>query len=142
MLDPENFFHSRIKEDEDLRPATEGEMIQKAKEDTYGHNKLRAEEYLRSHCLDTEEGFPFICLRLPDVIGPYDGTVRYWAYLKWLSLMNWWPIHYEPIHRVRPLSFVSSEDVTLLIVDILSKIHKKLQKKDQEILDESLPQKI
>lgn len=138
LFDPKFFFHSKVTEHEDLRPATEGEIMQKAREDAYGHNKLRAEEYLRSHCSDLEEGFPFICLRLPDVIGPYDGTVRYWAYMKWLKFMQWWPIHFEPVHEVRPLSFVSSEDVTTLIVDIFLQIQVQKTLRDQTDMENGL----
>lgn len=122
LFNPECFHHIRIKETEAVRPPTEGEILEKAEMDAYGHNKLRAEEYLRSHCLDHHKGFPFVCLRLPDVIGPYDGTVRYWAYLKWFEYMKWWPVHFEDIHKVRPLSLVASEDVAALITGFVDKI--------------------
>ena len=32
-----------------------------------------------------EFDFPYLSLRLPDVIGPYDDTFRYWSYLKWIQ---------------------------------------------------------
>ena len=31
-----------------------------------------------------KNSFPYIILRLPDVIGPYDDTHRYWVYYKWI----------------------------------------------------------
>ena len=47
----------------------------------YGNDKLRCEEYLKSHNFDIK----YICLRLPDVIGPYDRSGRFWAYMKWIK---------------------------------------------------------
>lgn len=122
LFDPDNFLHTKVKEDEAIRPPTESEIFYKAALDAYGHNKLRAEEYLNSHCYNRNESFAYVNLRLPDVLGPYDGTVRYWAYLKWFKNMEWWPVHFENIHAVRPLSFVASEDVAALIVTFLDKI--------------------
>lgn len=58
-------------------------MIEKLNEDDdYANDKLRCEEYLKSH---VKEHFRFICLRLPDVIGPWDRSGRFWAYLKWIK---------------------------------------------------------
>ena len=72
------------KENDDIRPHSEKEIRKLAEDEDYGHDKLRCEEYLRSHVSEIESGFPFICLRLPDVIGPYDSTGRLFAYYLWL----------------------------------------------------------
>jgi len=53
-------------------------------------DKLKAEEYLY-HYIKKEE-FPFIILRLPDVIGPFDDTSRFWAYVKWITQYTNHPI--------------------------------------------------
>lgn len=44
------------------------------------------EEYMNNE-IEKEE-FPYIILRFADVIGPYDDTGRFWAYVKWLSEFN------------------------------------------------------
>jgi len=41
----------------------------------YGGGKLEAEKYLHTTC--KEIGFPFVALRLPDVIGPYDNQTGF-----------------------------------------------------------------
>lgn len=150
LFNPECFHHIPLVEEDAVRPPTDGEVFLKAELDAYGHNKLRSEEYLRSHCLDHHKGFPFICLRLPDVIGPYDGSVRYWAYMKWFKYMEWWPIHFESVHKVRPLGLVASEDVAGLITGFVDKIevfkhdlpqfgkNKKQEGKQDEIIYQKL----
>ena len=81
------------KETDDIRPHSEKEIQKLADDEDYGHDKLRCEEYLRSHVADIKEGFPFVCLRLPDVIGPYDSTGRLYAYFLWLKEQALKPIH-------------------------------------------------
>jgi nucleoside-diphosphate-sugar epimerase len=108
-----------IRETDDLRPSDDKVIKEKAKDEDYGHDKLKCEEYLRSHVLDLEEGFPFLCLRLPDVIGPYDSTCRFWAYLTWLNDMARKPIHTQEESREAKLSFVYSKDVAALCVSLV-----------------------
>jgi nucleoside-diphosphate-sugar epimerase len=72
-------------EDDDIRPIDEEAIKKIAKREEYGHDKLKCEEYLRSHSSSNDYmSFPFVVLRLPDVIGPYDSTSRLWAYIRWL----------------------------------------------------------
>jgi nucleoside-diphosphate-sugar epimerase len=35
---------------------------------------------------------PYVCLRLPDVIGPYDNTNRFWSTIKWLQESEKWNV--------------------------------------------------
>jgi nucleoside-diphosphate-sugar epimerase len=53
------------------------------KADGYGNGKLEAEEALLAG-VPQDSNCQLIFLRLPDVIGPYDGTLRLWAYWHWL----------------------------------------------------------
>ena len=53
----------------------------------YADQKLRAEEELSR--LRQEGGFPFIIIRLPDVIGPRDNTYRWWIYQLWIKVRNY-----------------------------------------------------
>lgn len=111
-----------VKESDDLRPCNDEEIKKKAEDEDYGHDKLRCEEYLRSH---KREGFPFICLRLPDVIGPYDSTCRYWAYIYWLREMNRKPIHSHEESKSVRLSFVYSRDVGDLVCRVLERVGER-----------------
>lgn len=112
-----------VKEEESIRPSNNAEILKKAEEEDYGHDKLKCEEYLFSHCSQISEGFPYLCLRLPDVFGPYDSTGRWWAYLFWLQKMKDWPIHSKQESRTKKLSFVFSEDVSRLLLSFLSRVN-------------------
>jgi len=52
-------------------------------EDEYANDKLKCEEYLKSHI--KEKDFNYLCLRFPDIIGPYDRSGRFWAYILWIQ---------------------------------------------------------
>ena len=61
-----------------VRPISK-ELYKKYKrEEDYGHDKLKCEEYLKQL-----QAFKYIILRLSDVIGPYDDSGRFWGYIKW-----------------------------------------------------------
>ena len=53
-------------------------MKRLAKADEYGHAKLGGEEVLVKQ--QAAGGFPWVSLRLADVIGPRDTTDRWWVY--------------------------------------------------------------
>ena len=63
-----------MRECDDVRPESKTDMAVVAARDSYqlgyGGNKLKAEEFLRREFASS--GFPFVALRLPDVVGPYD----------------------------------------------------------------------
>lgn len=93
-------------------------MIEELNEDEeYGNDKLMCEEYLLSH-VDLND-FPYICLRLPDVIGPYDRSGRFWAYMKWIQENEKNPIHINKYSDLRLISLVFSLDVVGLLMSIL-----------------------
>merc|ERR1712039_345258 len=70
-----------VTEDAGLRPRDKAQQETMGNADSYGHGKLEAEEVLAEKLPD---GCRSISLRLPDVIGPYDDTLRLWAYWHWL----------------------------------------------------------
>lgn len=115
------FRDGPIKESDALRPEHDAEVAKLAEQDQYGHDKLRCEEYLRSHVLKSGD-LPYMVFRLPDVIGPYDPSNRYWNYMLWLQSMEKWPIHTQDISESRKLSFVFSEDVAGFIHHLLPEI--------------------
>merc|ERR1719367_2517885 len=53
--------------------------------DAYGHGKLEAEEVLASSLVENPAAGSGVSIRLPDVIGPFDDTLRLWAYWHWLQ---------------------------------------------------------
>lgn len=65
---------------------------------------------------------PYTCLRLPDVIGPYDCTDRFWCCVHWLANADKYPIPITTYDETEPLSFVYSLDVARLLVSILEGI--------------------
>ena len=67
-----------VREEKAIRPLWNKEIMASAEDEDYGHDKVKCDEYLKSHAADTRDGFPYICLRLPDVIGPMDSTGRFW----------------------------------------------------------------
>ena len=62
----------------------------------------------------------YFIIRLPDVLGTYDDTYRLWSYIEWIKLSHINPIEFETIDLVRPLSFVSKDDVCKLILKYLN----------------------
>ena len=51
---------------------------------------MKCETYLRTRCKNQE--FPFLIFRLPDVVGPYDCTNRFWAYQNYFQKMLTWTL--------------------------------------------------
>lgn len=121
---------SRILEESAIRPLTNEAIDKLEKSEYYGHDKLRCEEYLASHQKTLQNPFAYICLRQPDVIGPFDGTSRFWAYIKWIKHNKHFPIHIDDESLTNKLSFVFSQDVISLIHDIA----KKLQSSEQDFV--------
>ena len=108
------------KESDSVRPEKSEEIDWLARLHRYGHNKLEAEEAVIEKRLGG--GFPFVILRLPDVIGPRDTTYRWWIYQLWIKLSSFFEDHPVTIPKFLidfPMSFVYSEDVADLIVHLL-----------------------
>lgn len=58
---------------------------------------------------------------MPDVIGPYDRSGRFWAYIFWIKTNDKYAIHINKFSDLRRISLVYSKDVVKLILDILDK---------------------
>ncbi|XP_031566487.1 uncharacterized protein LOC116301551 [Actinia tenebrosa] len=71
------------REEDAVRPKSAKKRMQLRKSETYGHEKLACEEVLRKQ--RQAGGFPYVALRLPDVIGPRDGSFRFWTYQIWIQ---------------------------------------------------------
>jgi len=129
VCDP-NIRSGPVKETDDLRPHSESIIKKLADDEDYGHDKLKCEEYLRNHVSEISSGFPFVCLRLPDVIGPYDSTCRFWAYMLSIQEMREKPLHTQRgLKDDIPLSFIYSKDVASLVVNFLEKIELSKESK-------------
>lgn len=69
-------------------------------------------------------------LRLPDVIGPYDDTGRFWAYIEWIKNSKEFPIELVTKNVMnniilkkeeelkKEMNFVYSKDVTDIILNV------------------------
>lgn len=81
------------------------------KQDSYGFKKLLAEQYLISATQNK-----CLCLRLADVIGPYDETFRFWKQLIYIE-------HNLPFlkdnSKTNKMSFVYSRDVVRVILQTI-----------------------
>ena len=81
--------------------------------DEYGWNKLLCEKYLYEN---KGEYCRPIFLRLPDVLGTYDDTLRLWAL--WLWIESGFPMKLENPKQI--VSFCAAEDVAVVIVKCLT----------------------
>ena len=89
------------------------------KRDSYGHKKLEGEEELKE-LRKSGSGPAYVILRLADVIGPEDGTGRWWQLQLWLKLAHLMHIPVLPLSlKHRMLSLVYVKDVAAAVVDIL-----------------------
>ena len=107
-------------ETDDQRPECP-QMVKKLKrKDSYGHKKLRCEEFIQKY-LDSS-GTKYVFLRLADVVGPRDSTDRFWQYHLWIALAVRLDIPVVVPRSVQDLqlSFVYVKDVAVLIMKILS----------------------
>lgn len=118
----QNKSHEGFTREEDaLRPDDEEEREVFRRKDDYGNRKLECEEELE-RLTNREGGIPYVTLRLPDVIGPCDNTYRWWIYQLWVKLAEFIerPLSVPRALWDEPISFVYSNDVANLIVDIIT----------------------
>lgn len=114
------------------RPANQEMRKRLRKADGYGDGKLEAEEALAAGTGMSTHARA-IALRLPDVLGPYDDTLRLWAYWHWWhagpdnrpqvkkpTLKRRDPSQ-APDHLDPPLAFVFSRDVARFLVHLISR---------------------
>jgi len=85
-----------VAESASARPEDEGTRKRLRQADTYGDGKLRAEEALAAGLAEDAAAGRGVCLRLPDVIGPFDDTLRLWAFWHWLHAG---PEHPPQVHK-------------------------------------------
>jgi nucleoside-diphosphate-sugar epimerase len=62
-----------------------------------------------------------VCLRLPDVIGPYDNTYRFWTTLMWLQRSEEYPMCVSAADEAYRLSMVDSLSVATMIVELVKR---------------------
>lgn len=112
------------KEEDAVRPKSAKKRMQLRKTETYGHEKLACEEVLRKQ--RKAGGFTYVALRLPDVVGPRDGSFRFWTYQIWIKT-------HDTIDEKVPLplgvsdtkfSLVHVEDVAKVVLRVLDVGHK------------------
>ena len=142
---------SHVSEGFSKRPNEAGMRKKLRKADGYGDGKLEAEEALAAGISGSGSEHPIraIALRLPDVLGPYDDTLRLWAY--W----HWWNAGPENRPQVKkqnlkrsnpdsgdssttdpadpPLAFVFSRDVARFLVHLIN--HARLDLPETQTFD-------
>ena len=105
-------------EEDAVRPKSPKKRLQLKREEKYAHDKLACEEVLQEQ--RKEGGFPYVALRLPDVIGPRDNSFRFWTYQLWIR------IHKEIHHPVHMPSGVSDTKFSLIHVEDAAKAIEKV----------------
>jgi len=131
--------HSRepeVDECDSARPGDSKMRKRLRKADSYGDGKLLAEEALAAGLAEDSSAGRGVCLRLPDVIGPFDDTMRLWAFWHWLQVgpRNPPQVHVTPDDQARkrrrteapppaltPMAFVFSRDVARFIVNLVGR---------------------
>jgi nucleoside-diphosphate-sugar epimerase len=82
--------------------------------DTYGYNKLMCERAVNELA---SQSTTVVHLRLPDIIGPFDDTLRFWGFVTWIR--SGVPVYLS--NPATPISVVYSHDVVRFIMGILSR---------------------
>ena len=132
----EKQHHGHSRETDAIRPAEEADRKRARRRDSYGDDKLSAEEVLIEHCRGSNNGPSYVILRLADVIGPKDSTNRFWQYQLWVEMASKCKdlsVSIPRKYECSPLSFVFSADVVKLITQIVN----MTKASRQEILNQS-----
>ena len=93
---------------------TRDKLIKKI--DEYGHDKLMAEQALMRRAGSNQSLF---VLRLPDVIGEFDDTGRFWSYKLWIE--SGVPLHIPP-GASQKLAFVYAGDVVRFTIGLIERV--------------------
>lgn len=111
--------HSGLTTEEDaVRPKSPKKRLKLKREEQYAHDKLACEEVLQEQ--RKEGGFPYVALRLPDVIGPRDNSFRFWTYQLWIR------IHKDIHHPVHMPQGVADTKFSLIYVEDAAKAIEKV----------------
>ena len=96
--------------------------------DAYGFEKLEWENVLVKHCKDK---INYIIIRLPDVIGPYDDSARFWVIVMkmmvirelykadMIELADVFKFEFCHEEQTKPMSLISSNNVAKIAEKIL-----------------------
>jgi len=113
--------YGSTQETDAVRPSNNDDVISLKNHHPYGHHKLEAEEEVLKQRMNG--GFPFVILRLPDVLGPRDTSYRFWIYTLWMKIGQFIDNHQVRVpnfFETYSNSFVYSPDVANVIVKLLS----------------------
>lgn len=110
----------RVTEQAGVRPVSYWSRWRLWFADSYGHGKLEAEEVLAAGLSEEPAAGRGVALRLPDVIGPFDDTLRLWAYWHWVQLGPKIPVQVpEEMEGDTPLALVFSQDIARFIAGLV-----------------------
>ena len=107
------------REEDAVRPKDKATRRELSEADSYGHHKMAGEELLAEQ--RRNGGFPYVSLRLPDVIGARDNTRRCLAYQLWLltHFALGVPLFVSDWLKTQKLSLVLSDDVAKAVANIV-----------------------
>lgn len=106
-----------LREGDAVRPHDENIREALNKRDSYGHKKLECEEVVSRY--SSALNYEYVFLRLPDVLGPRDNTLRAYKYFMYTKLHNIiGPLHIPKHTQNVQLSFVYSIDVGRMIASL------------------------
>ena len=105
-------------ENDAIRPKSARERLELKRNERYAHDKLACEEVLQEQ--RKAGGFPFVALRLPDVIGPRDTSFRFWSYQLWIR------VHKDIEQPLHMPSGVADVEFSLIHVEDAAKAIEKV----------------
>ncbi|CAF0896663.1 unnamed protein product [Adineta steineri] len=111
--------NSLSSEIDSIRPTNTDEYERLRRKDSYGHKKLKIEEYLSQWQSKSNDNWFYVILRLPDVLGPRDSTDRWWFYQMWIQFYTSIQKTLEISTNLRS-SYVYVNDVARYLTHILS----------------------
>lgn len=116
-------------ETDDVRPDDPKKRKELKNADRYGDAKLASEEALKR--LRKEGGFPYVALRLCDVIGPRDTTYRWFLYQMWVKFY-----HDLKIKVFVPPNIMKRKQSLTYVMDAAQAVFKVIEK-GEEVYDQS-----
>lgn len=107
-------------EEDAVRPNSMEERRKLEDKDRYAEMKLRCEEQLTGYA--KKFNFSAIFLRLPDVVGPRDSTLRLWSYMAVteIAAMEQQTLQLPAFAKDWPISFVYADDVARALVQLVN----------------------
>jgi len=121
--EPTLFETDAVRPGREISPLERYELKGKSKS---GNNALECEEELEKQY--NSGGFPYTSLRLTNVVGPKENTIRYWLLHLWIRahLALTLPMHLDTTMLETPISLTYTLDIARAVVRAISKARNEI----------------